>query len=161
VDCALDRLAILLEGLEEGAVAHAARTVAQETDSPAILEVSAWYMSDPTDFEPHPLLDAEALAGECRSPVDGGRAWFAVADGALEKLEERCVQDVMAPVVACCRLSDLVEALRSTPQISWAWIDVYIGTLVSLTRDGQVSSGHWTDSDIWRKLIHPWLLWIV
>jgi hypothetical protein len=150
-----------LEGLAEGAVVHAAQMVAQETDSPVILELSAWYTSDPTDFEPHPLLDAEALAGECRSPLDGGRVWFAVSDGALEKLEERCVQDVIAPVAACCRLSDLAEALRGTPQISWAWIDVYLGTLVSLARDGQVSSGHWTDSDIWRKLIRPWLPWIV
>ena len=53
------------------------------------------------------------------------------------------------------------EALRGTPQISWAWIGVYIGTLVSLARDGQASSSHWTDSDIWRKLIRPWLPWIV
>ena len=126
-----------------------------------ILEISAWYTSSPVDFEPHPLLDSEALEGECRSPLDAGRVWFAIADGELRKLEERCIQDVMAPVAACGRLGDLAEAFRSNPEISWAWIDVDIGVPVSLTRDGQASNDHWTASDIWRKLIRSWLPWIV
>lgn len=150
-----------LKGLKEGAVAPAAQAVAQETGSQVILEISAWYTSSPVDFDPHPLLDSKALEGECRSPLDAGRVWFTVADGGLEKLKERCIQDVMAPVAACGRLGDLAEAFRSNPEISWAWIDVYIGTLVTLADDDRASGEHWTASDIWRKLIRSWLPWIV
>jgi len=150
-----------LEGLVDGGVARAARMVGEETDNPVILEVSAWYTSSPTDFEPHPLLDPETLAAECRSPLDGGRVWFAVVGEELEKLEERCIKDVMVPVVACRRLANLSKALRSTRQFSWTWIDIYIGTLVSLAPSGQASTGYWGASDIWHKLIRPWLPWIV
>jgi len=150
-----------LKGLADGAVAHAAQMVAKETNNPVILEISAWYTSSPIDFDPYPLLDAEALAGECRSPLDGGRVWFIVEGEELRKLEERCVKDVMAPVAACRRLSDLPEAFQSTRQLPWAWIDVHIGTLVSLAPSGQASSTHWGASDIWRKLLRPWRRWIV
>lgn len=150
-----------LDGLEEEAVARAAEELAQKTGCQVILEISAWYTSSPVDFEPHPLLDIEALQGECRSPLDAGRVWFAVADGELRKLEERCIQDVMAPVVVCDRLGDLAEAFRSNPEISWAWIDVYIGALVTLAGDDQASGDRWMADDIWRKLIRSWLPWIV
>lgn len=126
-----------------------------------ILEISAWYTSSPVDFEPHPLLDEEALAAECRSPLDGGRLWFTIVDGGLEKLEERCIQDVTAPIAACCNLEQLAKAFQSTPEADWAWFDVHIGVLVTLARDAPASSGYWDASDVWQKLIHPWRSWIV
>lgn len=150
-----------LDGLSNGSILCAAQTVTQETGSSMILEISSWYTSSPVDFEPHPLLDEEALAAECRSPLDGGRVWFTVTDGELKKQEERCIQDVTAPLVTCRDLGQLAEAFRSTPEADWAWIDVYIGVLVKLARDAPVSSGYWEASEVWRKLIHPWRQWIV
>lgn len=150
-----------LEGLADGTIARAAQIVAKETNRPAILEVDTWYTSSPTDFDPHPLLDAEALAGECRSPLDAGRVWFTIVDGALEKQEERCIADVMAPIANCHHLSGLHEAFQTAPHVPWTWMNVYLGALVSPVREGQTSSSPWSASDIWRKLLRPWLPWIV
>lgn len=150
-----------VEGLADGRIARAAQAITQETNNPVILYVSAWYASDPTDFDPHPLLDAEALAAECRSPLDSGRVWFSVEDGTLEKLEERCIGDAMSEVAACRKLDCLPAAFGSDALAQWIWYDVYIGTLIRLTRDHRAYGDLWDASDIWHKLLRPWMPWIV
>lgn len=150
-----------LEGLTDGTVAQAAEALAQETGSPTLLAIEAWYTSSPVDFDPYMELTIEALEAECRSPLDGGRVWFSIRDGVLEKLEQRCIQEVMLPVANCHHLRDLPSAFQDNAHMAWAWVNVYIGTLVSLPPDDQPSDDHWTAGNIWRKLMHPWLPWIV
>jgi len=151
-----------LKGLEDGSIARAVQVVAQATNKPVILEISAGYPGSPGDFEPHSLLQCGELEEEeCRSEADGGLVGFTVGGDALEKLEERCIRDVMVPVVECRRLSELPRAFQSTSELPWAWIDVYIGTLILLAPDAQVARTYWGASEIWHKLLHPWVRWII
>lgn len=150
-----------LDGLADGEFERAAQMITEEANSPVTLAVSASYTSSPTDFEPYAVLDPEAVMGECRSPLDAGRIWFDIRDGALEKLEERCIGDLLRPVADCRQVRDLPAALQSSKEMAWAWVDVYAGTLVLLAEEGESAGDRWNDADIWRKLLRPWLPWIV
>jgi len=151
-----------LEGLKDSTVSHAAQLVAEGSNNQVILEISAGYPTSPDDFDPYSLLDYEELSDEgCRSPIDGGLVWFTVVGDELNKLEERCIRDIMAPIVTCRRLSDLPMAFQRSKQLPWAWIDIFIGTLVSVVPNDQMPSGCWGASDIWHKLLRPWLPWII
>jgi hypothetical protein len=150
-----------LDGLADGRVAGAAQMIVEEAGSPVTLAISASYTGSPLDFEPYAVLDPEAIAAECRSPLDAGRIWFDIRNGALEKVEERCIGDLLRPVAKCRQVRDLPAALQSSKEFAWAWVDVYAGTVVSLAEEGKSAANRWNDADIWRKLLRPWLPWIV
>lgn len=148
------------DGLRDGSVLRAARTVARQSESDLFVWVGAGYPSEPADFNPYELLDEGAKERECRSPVDGGQVWFRLEGDTLSKLEARCIRDVMEPVVSCRHLRELPDALESTSELPWAWVDVWLGVLLEFTPldDGE---GLWNAAGVWRKLLSPWRPWMV
>ncbi len=150
-----------LEGLADGRIAQAAQAVAREAGCPVTLYVSAWYASDPTDFDPHPEMDLKTVAEECRSPLDCGRVWFQVTNGELKKIEERCIGAVMLPVSRTRCLEHLPRAFQESPDVGWVWFDVYVGVMGRLISNDEDLDRHWGATEIWRRLLHPWSRWIV
>jgi hypothetical protein len=118
------------------------------------LWVGAGYPSEPVDFNPYELLDQGSEERECRSPVDGGQVWFALEGDRLDKLEARCVRDVMEPVVECSRLRELLVALESSPDLPWTWVDIWVGVLLEFA-PGDGGEDLWGAGDVWRKLLSP------
>lgn len=150
-----------LEGLASGEIGLAAERLAQETGGPTILYISGWYASDPTDFDPHPELDSEALASECRSPLDCGRVWFQMAGSELDKIEERCIRGPMARISQVRHLESLLQVLQDGPDIGWVWFDVYVGVRVRVIPCDEARGQSWDAGEIWRRLFRPWSQWIV
>lgn len=149
-----------LRGCVDGSVLEAAKRVDAESESELIVWIGAGYPSEPAEFNPYELLEEGSPEHECRSPVDGGQVWFRLDGERLKKLEARCVRDVMEPVVGCDRLEQLPEAFDATPDLPWCWVDVQLGVPIELVPDGPIHA-LWHAADVWRKLLQPWLPWIV
>lgn len=150
-----------LAGLTDGSIAQAAQSVEEETGGDVILEISAWYPRDHEGFEPYSLsLDETLSETECRSPEDAGLIWYGVAGDELHNLGHRCLGDITKPLANCHRLDGLAKALQADPKLSWAWLDVYLGVLVTLLPEGDQPGDHWEADRVWDQLFRPWLRWI-
>jgi hypothetical protein len=148
-----------LDGLRDGSVERAAQQVAQASGSQVFLQVSAYYASNPTDFDPYRTLDGDALGKDTPKP-DAGHVWFAVDGGGLRTEGQRRMRPMMEPVAACRALAELPAALESSKDLAWTWVDVYVGALVTLDTGEPRQGTRYEASDIWLKLMRPWMAWI-
>jgi hypothetical protein len=148
-----------MHDLFTGRVEEVARVVIADTGFPVICEIVVWYSTDPTDFDPLRVSDGDATADPCQRPGTAGYLLFEQSKEAFHMVNTACLTDLARPIATIEGLADLAKAF-SEPQLKWAWIDLYIGTVVSLAaRDRQTEPTEW-DSQIWPRLMQPWSPWI-
>lgn len=147
------------QDLADGKVGKTAQAITNITGSPVVLEVDIWYPTDPEDFEPHSIAQSEETTDACTRPGEAGHIWFEIGDEELRKLGEARLTDFARGVAGCQQTLELATAVRSNP-MRWAWVDLYIGVLISLV-PGRPSGERDASFDlVWSKLIWPWLPWI-
>ncbi len=150
-----------LQGLKDGSVGQIVKDFDEDISSELIIEISAWYPSDYDDFDPYslPLRDSSIDEG-CRSAEDAGLIWFKIEGEELKKLGDSCVGEIVEPIAGCLGFIDLSNALQTSPKLPWAWIDISVGVLVSLLSESQKPTDAWGSTQIWNRLLRPWLPWI-
>lgn len=88
-----------------------------------------------------------------------GRLWFALnKNGEIECQETRNLQAEMDEAAGMTTLTGLAGWLRSSPRLSWVWVDFEVGVL--LTPESSPTAGQWIASEIWRGLLSPWMPWL-
>jgi len=145
--------------LANGKIGRAAQAITDVMGSPVVLEVDIWYPTDPEDFEPHSIVESDDAVNACTRPGEAGHIWFEMAGEQLSKLGESCLTDLAHGLASCRQTGDLVASAQSDP-MKWAWIDVYIGVLLSLMPGQPVDVCCESIDLVWGKLIRPWLPWI-
>jgi hypothetical protein len=147
------------QDLANGKVGETAQAITDITGSPVVLEVNIWYPTDPEDFQPHGIAQSEEAKDDAPRPGEAGHIWFEVNGQELQKLGEARLTDFAREVEGCQRAGELVDFAKRDP-VKWAWIDLYIGVLVSLAPGCPAGEGEESLSLVWQRLIRPWLPWI-
>jgi hypothetical protein len=132
----------------------AANQVSQAASSPVHLVITA-SLPEALVWEPeYSAMEIEEL----REQNTAGQVEYEVgASGSLRLVRQQYIRDQMEPATHCTSLAQL-PGILSTPAIrEWLWIDFQIGLYVQ--RAEEFTPDCWTSTEIWKKLLSPWLTW--
>lgn len=136
-----------LAAMAAGSITPIADRVAQESGEPVLLDIS---VSTVTDSAPEEQVsNAWELNGFVRFEIDGGR---------LTVVQQR-LGDFLRPLSATERLTQIPNVLVNA-SFDWVWIDLQIGVEIDLKAGADRLPGAWSDADVWKRTLRPWLEWM-
>lgn len=138
-----------LKALTEGEVAATMDIIQKNSNGlPLHFSLSGHIIDDPALFDPYSEYDY------------GDRVVWNYSEGYLNSLVQP--EHFFYPVRNVTKIKDLPKALNQINELSWLWIDVYIGVILqnhinlNETEARKACNGYF----IWQKIIEPWEPWL-
>jgi hypothetical protein len=136
-----------MDAMATGTVTPIVDLVAREAGEPVLLDIVVSTVTD-ADYDEQ-VSRSWARDGFVRFQIDGG---------ALTMIDAN-VGSFLSAAAKATQLKQIPAALHSS-QLDWVWVDLYIGVELDLQPGTTPVPGAWSDADVWKRTLRPWLGWI-